>query len=95
MLRILRVPCAALALLIVMAFPFAKEAYHRYEVSKRLGPVMTDRDRADFQQWNGNAQGFRAHAVRALPAAKGARRAGLRPDQVSDALSPARRSAPP
>jgi hypothetical protein len=57
MLRILGT-CAALALLIVMAFPFGKEAYHRYEVSKRLGPLMTDRDRADFQQWNGNAQDF-------------------------------------
>ena len=57
MLRILGT-CAALVLLIVMAFPFAKEAYHRYEVSKRLGPVMTDRDRADFQQWNGNAVDF-------------------------------------
>jgi hypothetical protein len=49
MLRILGT-CAALALLIVMAFPFAKEAYHRYEVSKRLGPLMDDRDRAAFRQ---------------------------------------------
>ena len=57
MLRILGT-CAALALLIVMAFPFAKEAYHRYEVSKRLGPLMDDHDRAAFRQWSGDAISF-------------------------------------
>ena len=28
--------CAALALIVVLAFPFARDAYHRYEVARRL-----------------------------------------------------------
>jgi hypothetical protein len=57
MVRILGT-CAALALLILMAFPFAKEAYHRYAVAKRLDPLMDDRDRAAFRAWSGDAASF-------------------------------------
>lgn len=42
----------------VFAAPFAREAYHRYQVSKRLDSVMDDRDRQAFSQWNGNAASF-------------------------------------
>ena len=48
----------AIAILVVFAFPFAKEAYHRYEVSQRLDPLMDDRDRAAFRQWSGDATSF-------------------------------------
>ena len=48
----------AIAILIVFAFPFAKDAYHRYEVSKRLDALMEERDRAAFRQWSGDAASF-------------------------------------
>lgn len=43
---------------LVVVLPFAREAYHRYEVSKRLDSVMDDADRAAFSQWNGDAASF-------------------------------------
>jgi hypothetical protein len=42
----------------VVALPFAREAYHRYQVSQRLDSVMDDRDRQAFSQWNGDAASF-------------------------------------
>ncbi|HXP03133.1 MAG TPA: hypothetical protein VN808_03365 [Stellaceae bacterium] len=46
--------CAALALIIVLAFPFARDAYHRYDVARRLDP----QDRAAFQNWSGDPASF-------------------------------------
>jgi hypothetical protein len=46
--------CLALALIIVMAYPFARDAYHRYEVAKRLDP----QDRVAFENWNGDSASF-------------------------------------
>jgi hypothetical protein len=43
---------------IMFALPFAREAYHRYEISRRLDSVMDDTDRAAFSQWNGDAASF-------------------------------------
>jgi hypothetical protein len=57
MVRILGT-CVALALIIVMAFPFVHDAYHRYEVAQRLKPLMSDRDLAAWRQWNGDAKSF-------------------------------------
>jgi len=53
MVRILGT-CAALALIIILAFPFARDAYHRYEVGRRLDPA----DRAAFQNWSGDPASF-------------------------------------
>jgi hypothetical protein len=50
--------CAALALIVALAFPFAHDVYHRYEVSQKLKSVMTDRERAAFNDWNGDAISF-------------------------------------
>jgi hypothetical protein len=55
--RILSI-CLAIAVVIMFAAPFAREAYHRYQVSQRLNSVMDDRDRAAFKQWNGDAASF-------------------------------------
>ncbi len=57
MIRILGT-VAALVLLIVVAYPFAQDAYHRYQVSRRLDTVMDERDRAALRQWNGDAVSF-------------------------------------
>ena len=57
MIRILGT-CAALALVIILALPFARDAYHRYEIGHRLGPLMDDRDRAAFRAWSGDAASF-------------------------------------
>ncbi len=57
MVRILGT-CAALALIILMAFPFARDAYHRYEVAQRLKPLMNEQDQAAFRDWNGDAVSF-------------------------------------
>jgi hypothetical protein len=43
---------------LIFAAPFAREAYHRYQVSTRLDNVMDDRDRQAFGQWNGDAASF-------------------------------------
>jgi hypothetical protein len=53
MVRILG-SCAALALIIIVAFPFARDAYHRYEVARRLDA----RDQAAFQNWSGDPASF-------------------------------------
>lgn len=57
MVRILGT-CAALALIIVMAFPFVRDAYHRYEIAQRLKPLMTQQDQAAFRDWHGDAASF-------------------------------------
>jgi hypothetical protein len=50
--------CVFLAIVIIFAYPFARDAYHRYEVGRRLDPLMDDRDRAAFRAWNGDAASF-------------------------------------
>jgi hypothetical protein len=50
--------CAALALITILAFPFARDAYHRYEVGKHLRPLMDDNDRAAFRAWSGDPAAF-------------------------------------
>jgi len=49
---------AIVAIGAVFALPFAREAYHRYQVSQRLDSVMDDHDREAFGQWNGDAASF-------------------------------------
>ena len=57
MVRILG-SCVALALIIVLAFPFAHDAYRRYEVAQRLKPLMNEHDQAAWRDWNGDAVSF-------------------------------------
>jgi hypothetical protein len=57
MARILGI-CVTVLLLMVLAYPFAQEAYHRYLVSERLKTVMTSQERAEFRNWNGDALSF-------------------------------------
>jgi hypothetical protein len=57
MLKILGA-CVGLVLVIIFALPFAIETYHRYEVAQRLKPLMNDRERAAFQEWQGDAISF-------------------------------------
>lgn len=47
--------CASLA---IVALPFARESYHRYEVSRQLGRLLDATDRAAFAGWNGSALAF-------------------------------------
>ena len=44
--------------LLVLIYPFAQEAYHRYLVSDRLKTVMTAQERAEFNNWAGDAKSF-------------------------------------
>jgi hypothetical protein len=57
MLRFLGI-VIALLLVIAVGYPFAQDAYHRYQVSQRLDSVMDSSDRAAFKQWNGDAASF-------------------------------------
>jgi hypothetical protein len=47
-----------LALFVLLALPFAREAYWRYEVSQNLTGVMNSRDQAAFENWDGSAISF-------------------------------------
>ena len=57
MVRILGT-CAALALLLLVAFPFGRDAYHRYQVAQRLKPLMNEHDQAAWRDWSGDAVSF-------------------------------------
>jgi predicted LPLAT superfamily acyltransferase len=57
MVRILGTVVAA-ALLMVVAFPFARESYHRYQVAQRLKPLMNEHDQAAWRDWSGDAVSF-------------------------------------
>jgi predicted LPLAT superfamily acyltransferase len=57
MVRILGT-CVALALVVFLAFPFAHDAYRRYEVAERLKPLMSEQDQAAWRDWNGDAVSF-------------------------------------
>jgi hypothetical protein len=46
--------CIALAIIIVMVYPFARDAYHRYEVARRLDP----QERVAFENWSGDPASF-------------------------------------
>jgi hypothetical protein len=48
----------AMGLLILVAFPFARDAYHRYQVAQRLKPLMNEHDQAAWREWNGDAVSF-------------------------------------
>jgi hypothetical protein len=48
----------ALALIILVALPFARDAYHRYEVAQRLKPLMNEHDQAAWRDWSGDAVSF-------------------------------------
>jgi hypothetical protein len=50
--------CVALALVLAMSYPFARDAYHRYEVAQRLKPLMSASDQAAWRNWNGDAESF-------------------------------------
>ena len=47
-----------IAIVIMFAAPFVRDAYERYEVSQRLDTVMDASDRAAFAHWNGDAASF-------------------------------------
>jgi hypothetical protein len=49
---------AAVILLIVMAFPLARDAYQCNRVMSKLDPVLTQQDRQAFQAWQGDALSF-------------------------------------
>jgi hypothetical protein len=60
MFRIL-VTAIGVVLFLVFVTPFAIGAYHRYEVAQRLKPLMTDNERAAFDDWmkhDGDAVAF-------------------------------------
>lgn len=48
----------ALVLLALVAFPFGRDAYHRFQVAQRLKPLMSVQDQAAWRQWNGDAVSF-------------------------------------
>ncbi|HWB51693.1 MAG TPA: hypothetical protein VG651_21475 [Stellaceae bacterium] len=48
----------ALALVMLVALPFARDAYHRYQVAQRLKPLMNEHDQAAWRDWNGDAVSF-------------------------------------
>jgi hypothetical protein len=48
----------ALALAVLVAAPFAHDAYHRFQVAQRLKPLMTEHDQAAWRDWNGDAISF-------------------------------------
>jgi hypothetical protein len=48
----------AVALLVLVAYPFGREAYHRYQVAQRLKPLMNEHDQAAWRDWNGDAVSF-------------------------------------
>ena len=50
--------CVAVGLLVVMAFPFARDAYTRHRVMSKLDPVLSQQDRVAFQGWQGDAASF-------------------------------------
>jgi hypothetical protein len=50
--------CVALALVLLVAFPFAHDAFRRYEIAQRLKPLMNEQDQAAWRDWNGDAVSF-------------------------------------
>jgi hypothetical protein len=50
--------CAALALIMLVALPFALDAFHRFQVAQRLKPLMNEHDQAAWRDWSGDAVSF-------------------------------------
>jgi hypothetical protein len=48
----------SVALLAVSAFPFARDAYTRAHLMHSLDPVLSERDRDAFREWNGDPVSF-------------------------------------
>lgn len=48
----------AVIVLLVVLYPFAQDAYHRYLVSDCLKTIMTSQERAEFNNWTGDAMSF-------------------------------------
>ena len=48
----------AVLVLIVVAYPFVRDAYERHLVRERLISVMTPQERAAFDNWQGDAKSF-------------------------------------
>ena len=48
----------AVLVLIVVAYPFARDAYERHLVRERLISVMTPQERVAFDNWQGDAKSF-------------------------------------
>jgi hypothetical protein len=61
----------AVIILIVVIYPFAQEAYHRYLVSDRLKTVMTSQERAEFNNWTGDAMSFATRLYQRCELTKG------------------------
>ncbi|HZT87000.1 MAG TPA: hypothetical protein VFA12_03455 [Stellaceae bacterium] len=47
-----------LIIVVLLAAPFVREAYHRYELAQDLQNVLSERDRVAFQEWKGDAVSF-------------------------------------
>ena len=48
----------AVALFVVIAFPFARDAYVRTRLMRSLDPVLSEQDRYAFREWNGDPVSF-------------------------------------
>jgi hypothetical protein len=57
MIRILGT-VVALVLVALVALPFARDAYHRYQVAQRLKPLLNEYDQAAWRDWTGDAISF-------------------------------------
>ena len=44
--------------IVLFAYPFFQDAYQRYLVGKRLEAVMSEQERAEFRDWQGDAASF-------------------------------------
>ncbi len=47
-----------LLVIILVVYPFAQDAYQRYEVEKHLKSVLSVQEREEFRNWNGDAISF-------------------------------------
>ena len=50
--------CAAVVVVMLIALPFLRDAYHRYDVAQRLKPLMDEREQAAWRDWNGDPIAF-------------------------------------
>ena len=57
MIRILGT-IVALVLVALVALPFARDAYHRYQVAQRLKTLLDEHDQAAWRDWTGDAISF-------------------------------------
>jgi hypothetical protein len=82
MIRILGT-CVALALVVLLVFPFVRDAYHRYEVVQRLKPLMDEHDQAAWRNWNGDAVSFGRSLYERCELSKGQGAAACEPYKVA------------